>query len=163
MFWLLMSSIVAQAAQGGSAAIGITDSTTVYRSIYYARYVDWFLTTPLLLLDLTLISGVKFGDYLWIAACDILMVSPCSLLPGMSFHSWVGFKLSLCAPYANPTQHLMVAMLLQILTGLFGATSSHRYKWGFFGAGCLFQVFLFVGMLFPGAVPGVACQAAPAC
>ena len=64
-----------QASQGGSAPIGITDSTSVYRSIYWARYVDWFVTTPLLLLDLTLISAVAFGDFLWIAACDILMVS----------------------------------------------------------------------------------------
>ena len=36
------------------------------------------------------------------------------------------------------------------MTGLFGALSSHRFKWGFFGAGCMFQVLLFVGMLFPG-------------
>lgn len=100
----------AMASWGGNSPIGITDSTTVYRSIYWARYVDWFVTTPLLLLDLMLVSAIPFGDFLWIAACDIFM----------------------------------------ILTGLFGATSSHRFKWGFFGAGCLFQVLLTLGMIHPG-------------
>lgn len=47
----------------------------MYRSIYWARYVDWFVTTPLLLLDLMLVSAIPFGDFLWIAACDIFMVS----------------------------------------------------------------------------------------
>ena len=28
------------------------------RSIYYVRYIDWFITTPLLLLDLLLTAGM---------------------------------------------------------------------------------------------------------
>ena len=30
-----------------------------------ARYIDWFFTTPLLLLDILLIAGVSFGTTLW--------------------------------------------------------------------------------------------------
>ena len=30
-----------------------------------ARYIDWFFTTPLLLLDVLLIAGTTFGTTLW--------------------------------------------------------------------------------------------------
>ena len=32
-----------------------------------ARYVDWFFTTPLLLLDLLLLTGMPLGVALWCA------------------------------------------------------------------------------------------------
>ena len=30
-----------------------------------ARYVDWFFTTPLLLLDILLLAGLSMGTTLW--------------------------------------------------------------------------------------------------
>ena len=39
---------------------------------------------------------------------------------------------------------------LQILLGLFGATSSHRTKWGWYGLSCLFLLFVNIGMLWHG-------------
>lgn len=76
----------AQAAQGGSVNIGrpssrpasmaisavstTTAGTTAgttfrYRSIYFARYIDWFFTTPLLLLDLMIIAAVPVAVVTW--------------------------------------------------------------------------------------------------
>jgi len=45
-----------------------------YRSIYYARYIDWFITTPLLLLDLLLTAGMPWPTTLFIIAIDEIMI-----------------------------------------------------------------------------------------
>lgn len=48
--------------------------TDVYRQVYYARYIDWSLTTPLLLLDLALLAGIN-GAHIFIAiAADVIMI-----------------------------------------------------------------------------------------
>ncbi|OQN96149.1 hypothetical protein B0A48_18064 [Cryoendolithus antarcticus] len=46
----------------------------VYRQVYWARYVDWTLTTPLLLLDLALLAGLNGGSILIAVVADIIMV-----------------------------------------------------------------------------------------
>jgi bacteriorhodopsin len=46
-----------------------------YRSIYYVRYIDWFITTPLLLLDLLLTAGMSWPTLLWVIIIDEIMVS----------------------------------------------------------------------------------------
>jgi bacteriorhodopsin len=45
-----------------------------YRSIYYVRYIDWFITTPLLLLDLLLTAGMPWPTILWVVVVDEIMV-----------------------------------------------------------------------------------------
>jgi bacteriorhodopsin len=45
-----------------------------YRSIYYVRYIDWFITTPLLLLDLLLTAGMPWPTLLWVIMVDWIMV-----------------------------------------------------------------------------------------
>lgn len=52
-----------QGALGGSANIYNPDGN--YRSIYYARYVDWFFTTPLILMDVILMGNLALGATLW--------------------------------------------------------------------------------------------------
>ncbi|KAF2876920.1 hypothetical protein BDV95DRAFT_134007 [Massariosphaeria phaeospora] len=48
--------------------------TDVQRQVYWARYVDWSLTTPLLLLDLALLAGLN-GAHITIAiAADLIMI-----------------------------------------------------------------------------------------
>ena len=37
-------------------------------SFMQCRYIDWFFTTPLLLLDILLLANVTFGTALWFAA-----------------------------------------------------------------------------------------------
>ncbi|KAF1817412.1 family A G protein-coupled receptor-like protein [Eremomyces bilateralis CBS 781.70] len=46
---------------------------TIYRELYYARYIDWFLTLPLLLLDLTLLAGVSGGHILMTVLASMIM------------------------------------------------------------------------------------------
>jgi len=46
----------------------------IYREVYFARYVDWSLTTPLLLLDLALLAGLNGADILVTIFADVIMV-----------------------------------------------------------------------------------------
>lgn len=46
----------------------------VYREVYYARYIDWSLTTPLLLLDLALLAGLSGADILVTIFADVIMI-----------------------------------------------------------------------------------------
>jgi bacteriorhodopsin len=45
-----------------------------FRQFFFARYIDWIFTTPLLLLDLVLVSGLDLGSTLWIVFSDVAMI-----------------------------------------------------------------------------------------
>ncbi|KAF9695495.1 hypothetical protein EKO04_006302 [Ascochyta lentis] len=45
-----------------------------YREIFYVRYIDWFITTPLLLLDLLLTAGMPWPTILWTILIDEIMI-----------------------------------------------------------------------------------------
>jgi bacteriorhodopsin len=54
---------------------GVPDTfTDVYRQVFWARYVDWALTTPLLLLDLSILAGLNGGHILMAVVADIIMI-----------------------------------------------------------------------------------------
>ena len=46
----------------------------IYREVYWARYVDWSVTTPLLLLDLSLLAGLAGANILVAIVADIIMI-----------------------------------------------------------------------------------------
>jgi len=46
----------------------------VHRQVFWARYVDWSLTTPLLLLDLGLLAGMSGGHIVMAIIADLIMV-----------------------------------------------------------------------------------------
>jgi bacteriorhodopsin len=46
----------------------------IYRQIFWARYVDWTVTTPLLLLDLAFLAGLNGSDIIVAIVADIVMV-----------------------------------------------------------------------------------------
>jgi bacteriorhodopsin len=46
----------------------------IYRQVYWARYVDWSLTTPLLLLDLSLLAGLNGAHILMAILADVVMI-----------------------------------------------------------------------------------------
>ena len=48
--------------------------TIIYREVYWARYVDWSLTTPLLLLDLSLLAGLPGANILVAVVADLIMI-----------------------------------------------------------------------------------------
>lgn len=56
-------------ALGGSIII-VQDG----RQFLWARYADWLVTTPLLLLDLCLLAGISLPEILFLIVCDVLMV-----------------------------------------------------------------------------------------
>ncbi len=43
------------------------------RQVYWARYVDWTLTTPLILLDLSLLAGMSGANILIAVLADVIM------------------------------------------------------------------------------------------
>lgn len=45
-----------------------------YREIFYVRYIDWFITTPLLLLDLLLTAGLPWPTILYTLLLDEIMI-----------------------------------------------------------------------------------------
>ncbi|BFZ58632.1 hypothetical protein PYCC9005_005696 [Savitreella phatthalungensis] len=45
-----------------------------YRQIFYARYIDWTITTPLLLLDLALLAGLSGIDLIALVFADLGMI-----------------------------------------------------------------------------------------
>jgi len=54
---------------------GIPDTVEyVYRQVFWARYVDWSLTTPLLLLDLSFLAGLNGANILVAIVADLVMV-----------------------------------------------------------------------------------------
>ena len=46
----------------------------VKREVYWARYVDWSVTTPLLLLDLSLLAGLAGANILVAVVADVVMI-----------------------------------------------------------------------------------------
>jgi len=46
----------------------------ITRQVFWARYVDWSLTTPLLLLDLALLAGINGGHIVMLLLADLIMV-----------------------------------------------------------------------------------------
>lgn len=46
----------------------------IYRQVYWGRYVDWAITTPLLLLDLALLAGMNGGSILITIVADLIMI-----------------------------------------------------------------------------------------
>lgn len=46
----------------------------LYREIFYVRYIDWFITTPLLLLDLLLTAGMPWPTVLYVVLIDEIMI-----------------------------------------------------------------------------------------
>src|SRR5450432_879843 len=46
----------------------------VFRQIFWARYVDWSVTTPLLLLDLAFLAGLNGADIIVAIVADVIMI-----------------------------------------------------------------------------------------
>jgi len=68
------------------------------RSFYYARYVDWMLTTPLMLWDLCVLGKADSRTRLFIIVMDVLMIGS-GLIGGLieSKDRWAFFGFSMAA------------------------------------------------------------------
>jgi len=45
------------------------------RDVFYARYIDWAVTTPLLLVDLGFLAGMSAADVAGLCVWDVLMIA----------------------------------------------------------------------------------------
>ncbi|KAL0938362.1 Protein FDD123-like protein 2 [Colletotrichum truncatum] len=80
------------------------------REMFYVRYIDWFVTTPLLLLDLLLTAGLPWPSILIAILADEIM----------------------------------------IVTGLVGALTSTRYKWGYWVFGMFALLYVAYALVIDG-------------
>lgn len=62
------------AMANGYGSVYVLAGTTAYRQFYYARYVDWALTTPLMLLDLASLANASKDVTLMLLSCDFFMI-----------------------------------------------------------------------------------------
>ncbi|KAI4159672.1 MAG: hypothetical protein LQ342_006365 [Letrouitia transgressa] len=46
----------------------------IFRQVYWARYIDWSVTTPLLLLDLAFLAGLAGANILVAVVADVIMI-----------------------------------------------------------------------------------------
>jgi len=80
---------------------GIPDTHVIApREVYWARYVDWSITTPLLLLDLAFLAGMSGADIVVTIVADLIMVLT-GLFAGLSTNSnarWTHYTVA-CAAY----------------------------------------------------------------
>ena len=90
------------------------------RLFFYARYIDWLLTTPLLLYDLASVAGVESGETFGIIGLDVLMIVAgligSTQTPEYRWIFWA-FGMLTCAPCiscpCSGSQHCII--MLQIL------------------------------------------------
>ncbi|KAI1466010.1 family A G protein-coupled receptor-like protein [Daldinia caldariorum] len=108
----------------------------VIRDIYWARYVDWSLTTPLLLLDLCLLAGINGASILVTIVSDVIMILA-GLFAAFARHEaqgWGWYAIA-CVAYLN--------VVYQIGYKGRHATSARDNKIrAFFGAISLFTLLL---------------------
>ena len=63
-------AIPVEFTRGATSASG----QALTRSIWYARYIDWTITTPLLLLELLLVTGLPLSDIFITIFADLVMI-----------------------------------------------------------------------------------------
>ena len=64
------------------------------REIFYARYIDWVITTPLLLMDLLLTAGLPWPTTIWTVFLNWIMIVTGLVGPLVwTRHKWVKWKL----------------------------------------------------------------------
>lgn len=80
------------------------------RQFWYVRYIDWFITTPLLLTELLLTAGLPMNIILSTIFADLVMVV-CGLIGGLvpSIYKWAFFVFGCVA---------MLWVFWNILTGI---------------------------------------------
>lgn len=82
---------------------------TVYRQVFWARYVDWSLTTPLLLLDLALLAGMNGSNILTAIVADVVMILTGLFagFAGTEGSKWGWYAMS-CAAYLVIIYNLVI-------------------------------------------------------
>jgi len=82
---------------------------TVHREIYWARYIDWSLTTPLLLLDLSFLAGLNGASILVAVVADLVMclTGLMAAFSSQSSNQW-GYYTIACLAYLTIVYQLAI-------------------------------------------------------
>ncbi|KAI1200801.1 hypothetical protein F5X97DRAFT_71132 [Nemania serpens] len=108
----------------------------VKRQVFWVRYIDWSITTPLLLLDLSLIAGINGASILVLVFTDVVMILS-GLFAALSHdkaQGW-GWYAFACIAYLN--------IIYQIgFKGRHAVTTKDNKTRAFFGAISLFTLVL---------------------
>jgi len=91
---------------------------------YWARYVDWFFTTPLLLLDLALLAGATKEAIVWLLGLDVMMITT-GFFAGITASDtrWIWFALS-CVIFV----WMLWVLLAEVLKAAQGRSPEVRSK-----------------------------------
>ena len=67
------------------------------RQLFVARYMDWLITTPLLLIDLGIVAGVSRWDIMALVLSDVLMIA-CGAFGSLTVGNvkWVWWFFGMC-------------------------------------------------------------------
>jgi len=77
-------------------AQGYGVATSVNHEFWWLRYLDWLITTPLLLLDLALIAGIDVWDTFALLVADVLMITVGFVAGNPDYgHTWECFGVSM--------------------------------------------------------------------
>ncbi|RYO93658.1 hypothetical protein DL764_007955 [Monosporascus ibericus] len=106
------------------------------RQVYWARYVDWSLTTPLLLLDLALLAGLSGYSILVTITADVIMI-----LTGL-FASFSDFKAQKWGWYAIGCLSYLTVIYQLAYQGRKAVANKDNRTRSFFGATSLFILIL---------------------
>lgn len=97
------------------------------REIFYARYIDWFVTTPLLLLDLLLTAGLPWPTIIWTIFLDWVMIIT-GLVGALT---WTRYKFGKYSMFLEP----YAAMVAEVAKGYYA-----------FGCAAMFYVFYIIAI-----------------
>ena len=129
--FIAASAYFAMAVGQGSYVLPIANTPGATRLFYYARYIDWTFTTPLLLI-VTAMSAIhsvprRFGTVGAMVAADLLMIAT-ALFFGMSVNlsiKWTWFIVS-CAAFLPIYWVLWKPLLAESMTERDDVTRAYR-------------------------------------
>jgi len=93
------------------------------RPVFWARYIDWFISTPLILVDLLTIAGVSKDDMMFMVGVDVLMIA-LGFVGAFteSAAKWVFFILAMVF-----FGYIVMALLQNMKYNKYGTAAKHLY------------------------------------
>lgn len=128
--WMIVSiaalSYLTMATNFGSTFVRSGMHPPTLRSFYYARYIDWVFTTPLLLLDLLLLGDVTFAYTLRVIFADVVMIVS-GFIGSIQYGSskWLWFLIGCIALLA-----ILYDLMLPIRRNVFARSERHGALYG---------------------------------
>jgi bacteriorhodopsin len=72
--YLIMASGQGWVPQFYSGLVYIENIDWVVRQLYWIRYIDWMITSPLILFAVTVLAGLPGVDILFVIIADVTMI-----------------------------------------------------------------------------------------